>query len=463
MHVPLLVVGGGIAGLAVAHKSNQPCLVLEGADRLGGRAFTARDKRGRPLYDAGAWRVHSSHHRLIALCRALEVPLQFFEGDPPKQTAQGDWARGLSKLDVEILAHDGHALKALAADLKTGYAGTKSAAAGTHPYDAAERGEYYVVPDGFDAIATKLAAALPKSAEVALNTTVVDVVRADCGYTVNALHRPDPAQPCVRVTFTCAALVAAVPPRTIAKWTVAKRMLPVLTSVQEHPLHHIYAKYKTPPSKPQLAAKRRGVLSAIAQQIKPALDQAWYQASYSAGAIADFWNRVKLARGMPSVKALISRWGRRDVTKCSSHYWSCGYHAWRPVPFFDEQRAVRFSAEPNPIFLPRLYVCGEAFSSYQGWSEGALQTATLVSELLRRPVGSDVIIETPAPHHMVLDGRVLDAVAWAKTHPGSRVAIENHLGEDITMLFRHVVQHSDLSWAVVFALQVGFTRRRRGD
>lgn len=457
MHIPLIVVGAGIAGLRVASQCGVECLVLEGSSRVGGRAWTERDKHGRPLYDAGAWRVHSSHARFIRLCELYNIKLRRFEGDPKKKPPPGKWATGLSKLDVGIMSNGGNVLKAVAADLKTGYSGTSDAAAGTHPYDSAEQGEYYIIADGFDSVTTAMAHLLPSNATLRLNTSVTDVTIKDGVYMVDLLHRPDPKGACERQTITCSRLVLAVPPRAFKSWSVAKFMRPVLASVREHSLHHIYAKLKQTPTPQHLAANRRGVFSALAQQIKPTLDWAWSQVSYSAGPVADFWNRVKLTKGASFVAGLVREWGGGETRSIKSHYWSCGYHVWQPVPFFDETKTVRLCAEPDPNNLPRLYVCGEAFSAYQGWSEGALQTADLVLNLLDGTKGEGIMV-APQRDQMVLDGRVLEVKAWARTHPGSRTAIVNHLGEDVSLLFRHIVQHSELSWAVLLSLQIGFKR-----
>ena len=36
------------------------------------------------------------------------------------------------------------------------------------------------------------------------------------------------------------------------------------------------------------------------------------------------------------------------------------------------------SIEPHPMMLPNFFVCGETFSTHQGWLEGALETSEMV-------------------------------------------------------------------------------------
>lgn len=63
----------------------------------------------------------------------------------------------------------------------------------------------------------------------------------------------------------------------------------------------------------------------------------------------------------------------------SADPYGAGWHAWKPgVALADTIRAVR-----HPVDAP-LYVCGEGFSSMQGWIEGALRSAEV---LLREQFG----------------------------------------------------------------------------
>ena len=56
---------------------------------------------------------------------------------------------------------------------------------------------------------------------------------------------------------------------------------------------------------------------------------------------------------------------------------------------------------------------------------------------------------------MIFDGRILDVKKWKEVHPGSKELIVKHLGEDISKRFRFI-KHSDLSWAVLYSLQIGY-------
>lgn len=75
-------------------------------------------------------------------------------------------------------------------------------------------------------------------------------------------------------------------------------------------------------------------------------------------------------------------WGA-DPLECGWHYWRAGA---------DSVRVIADIAQPSPGH--ELYVCGEAYSHWQAWVEGALETAATVVERMtassRGRVGRDI-------------------------------------------------------------------------
>src|SRR5688500_8256391 len=96
--VRVLVLGGGLTGLTVAHelgKVGYDCRVLEARARPGGRVFTVRrgtvseeDGPGQTAafdeglyFNAGPMRISHHHHSTLAYCRELQVPVEVFVAD----------------------------------------------------------------------------------------------------------------------------------------------------------------------------------------------------------------------------------------------------------------------------------------------------------------------------------------------------------------------------------------------
>lgn len=90
-------------------------------------------------------------------------------------------------------------------------------------------------------------------------------------------------------------------------------------------------------------------------------------------AVAEMQRQLKILHG-PAAKigeptmAVMSDWGR-DPHGAGYHVWAAGANAWEMVPL---------AREPVPGF--NLSICGEAWSTRQGWSLGALMTAERVMQ-----------------------------------------------------------------------------------
>ncbi|MDB6116317.1 MAG: FAD-dependent oxidoreductase, partial [Verrucomicrobiaceae bacterium] len=85
---PVIIVGGGIAGLTAAYtlmKAGVECEIFEGSQRLGGRMFTKRGFNAEGMFcELGGELVDTNHRQLIGLCREVGVDIQ-----PLKKTEKG--------------------------------------------------------------------------------------------------------------------------------------------------------------------------------------------------------------------------------------------------------------------------------------------------------------------------------------------------------------------------------------
>ena len=458
-----VVVGAGVAGLLMAEHAKargDRVTVLESNFEVGGRTASRRGPDDAWQFDHGAWRVHSTHRRMLALLARLQIetiPFETNEADteppPPAPTS------GLSRFDGGLLRHDGDLVAAYRDEAATGYLGQHHGAAAS--YSVAAAGTFYGVAGGFQQVAQRLAATL--GPRVKLGRTVLDVARDDGGrYVVRGTYAEER-----RVTpFALRAdrLVIAVPPHVYRRWSIARPWLePVAASVTSRPLHHVYATLPEGklPSARWFAAHRRWGASALQQSIAPTMPPSrWFQVAYAAGDAAEFWNRIKWSPStkVPRLKALLAEWSGLPLQRIESCHWTHAVHAWRPVPRFRPKRAVAQCVVPHPVALPGLTIVGEAHSSVQGWCEGALETVALAQRLLDDPAGGHQVYRAIPSHCVAVHGRVLDVKAWAKVHPGSAAAILKRLGTDVTAVFDHVTTHGELTWAVLLAHQVGFLK-----
>ena len=127
---------------------------------------------------------------------------------------------------------------------------------------------------------------------------------------------------------------------------------------------------------------------------------------------------------------------------------------WADVAGLEPAKAALQEAAVLPLRFPDLFWAGEAFSSHQGWMEGALETAELALAAAER--GSCLPVRPCGPDELVAEGRVLGNLdGWARVHPGGAGAIHKYKGQAIDDLLLHV-QHSAHAWAIVAALQTAW-------
>jgi len=454
MKIDNIVIGGGMAGAYISRELSRienSFVLLEASETLGGRHKTVKDDSGKVKYEAGAWRVHSSHSRMLKLCKELGLTLDSYEKS--RDIYKGE--KGLSKLDSLIIENDGDVMEAFSRELETGYQGTYESVSGTHPYSTDKEGEFFTVKEGQEELITRMTKEIDPE-KIKLSHKVTDIEYSKNVYTVSVMFRKNRG-PVNHIVITCDNIFCCVPQFDAWGWKVSKDYLyPLLESVKPLSLHHIYAT-----SKDFTVVKRANVPgSALQQVLPPTHDKNWFQASYSSGRIADFWYNYKMKHGGEKMKNLVEKY-LLDIKldKIESYYWSHAYHTWIATPYFDLEKSVKGSIHPNPLKLPNLWWAGECFSGYQGWSEGALQTAKMaIDDYMDKRTGYIPLYKNVPQKYkewMIFDGRILDLKRWKNVHPGTKEAIVGHLKEDVSNLFRFI-KHSGLSWATLYSLQVGF-------
>ena len=452
MRVEHVVIGGGVAGAYISetlHREGKDFLLLEASEKLGGRHLTIKDKCDKVMYEAGAWRVHSSHTRMIKLCKRLHLTLIPFEKQSSEEKYDG--IDGLTKFDSLVVKNDGNIEAALHKELKTGYQGTYDTPSNSHPYSVNTReGEYFIIKEGQEEIVSRLVMDIPEK-KIKLAHSVQDIKKEKEGYSLKIAKRVNRGS----VEYTdiqCRYLFCCIAQSDAWPWEISQKYLyPLLNSVKPLSLNHIYATSKNV----EIVERANIPSSALAQVIPPTHDKKWFQVSYSAGRVANFWYNYKLRYGKSGLKKLVeSYFLDQKLDKVESYYWSHAYHLWRVTPYFEIEKVVKNSICPNPVKLPNLWWAGECFSSYQGWSEGALETAEMALEMRSDYLPLYKKIDIPVKEYMIFDGKIVDVKRWKNVHPGSKGAIVGHLGEDISELFRYI-RHSELSWAALFSLQIG--------
>ena len=451
MPEPVVVIGAGLAGLYVSKKlsgKTRP-LVLEAGATAGGRIRTIRDEDGRVRYEAGPWRVATSHRRMMRLLQEEGLSLGPSDSMSDDDTTD-DALRGLSVWELNALRRR-NPLSADYADLATGFADEHHAASGSKRSAAHE---FVVAKNGIDALVEHMS----ESLHILYNTRVVDVRRNTSEYVVQCRCRETDDEFVNRI-YHATSIFICVPPHCAERWTVIGQWARAqLYAVQPLPLHHIYAQSEGPVQPQNI----RSPSTLLGQSVASQHGNDWFQLSYTGGRLARFWHNLKMTSPAMFMKTLMDETRRYlgnafDPKSTQSYFYENAYHIWRPNAYFSLKRAVQMSIAPNIRHLPNIYWCGEAFSSFQGWMEGSLETADLALELYMHGDAYTLSRRKVEAHEVVLEGRILDASRWAEIHPGGEEAIRNHLNKNVTDLFYHV-RHSVNAWAIVYSLQTAIEK-----
>lgn len=450
---PVLVIGAGIAGLSVARMLTEDhhvaSLVVEASDRIGGRVETVYDgSGGRVKYEAGAWRVPMRHNRTIRLFQKLGVSLRRSSA-PQRHAPRSEAIVGLSEWDVRAL-HRKNPLSADYEDLRTGQSGSTAAQSmGDPDPDASADDGWMVSDDGFSALVERLAT----GTRILRDTRVVDVRRSGTEYIVQC--RCLEGGGFVNRTYTATTVFICVPPHCTERWTVVSQWCRAqLYAVESNSVHTIHARTTAPTSFHAVSPS-----SLLGQSVSAQHKEAgWFQASLTGGRLARFWRNMRLALPAEFVGLILEEIRRTlhvsaEPDTIASRFHEHAYHAWRPSPGFAEAKAVAACVMPNAKHLPNVFWCGEAFSSHQGWIEGALETAELAVRVFTKKTPYVYPRRALQPDEFVIEGRVIDAYAWANLHPGGAEAIRSVSGSNATDLFYHM-RHGPGAWSVIHALQV---------
>lgn len=375
----LIVVGGGIAGLycAMELSKTKKVLLLEAGDRLGGRIHTHEH----PQYEIGAGRLHAKDTHLLALLKHFHLTILPLPSRIDHINATDGYVPHVDLYIKEMvrkatrtlneerrhLSFEDHCLSILGKEdtqrlqEARGYAGDFQ----MNAYDTIrmlrreERGGFYVVREGLGQLVERMRQAT--KATIRLNHIVKDICFQDNLYEVDG--------------YKAKQLVVALPVQAILSLQSTPLFYPPLfQSVSTIPLIRIYAKYPSPVWFEGLPHMTTSFVSGHMIPIRDGLIMIAYTEK-----IEPF---VHKGRPLPKkelkkkikeeLKHMFPFLSIPDPEWVEAYLWDTGYHAWKPGV-----HSGLVQKEINHL-SPGLFFCGEAFSTRQGWVEGALETAVRV-------------------------------------------------------------------------------------
>lgn len=350
-----------------------------------------------------------------------------------------------------------------------------------------------------DRIPKELAQTLPEGC-VKTNLRASEVELTDNGYRVSAIQRD--GNDYSDLQFTCNQIVLATPPYALRRLQVAKDMMPALMAVHERRLGHVYAKcqpgtknvpdHSTGPDR----IYRKLPDSILQQIISGDYGHGIFQAAYACDRFERVWRELQYQGPdvvMDQVKEQLNRisdlatppvgWDAIEEVHVRIGF----VHRWHTEAHVVGKNKEELSLQaitPNLAKLPGLYLVGEAFSPFQGWTEGALWTGEKAAGIIAKsrdpssgkfkynadaglsryaakiPLkkGSDGnLVLDSTPKIMLYNGLVIDVNDWYARHPGGEGMIKGHSGEDVSPLFDNFHPGWPTPLATLFGLQIGST------
>ena len=402
-----IIVGAGIAGLHCALRLSKQfpkarIALVESYSSPGGRIVTYTPPNSTVRWEAGAGRIHASHHRVLKYVKRYSLTLLPIDpesvwrsvGGTPEPNTWDSFAdvlvQTLGLLEPAILAS--HTIEHLLLQL-IGKEETENLLQ-HFPYKsevsllradlalkafAGELGhsdQFFVVKEGLGELIRRMRAELMDArVQLFLQHRLLTVTRpsADGVMTLHFEH----TTPSLRTRHT----ILAVPRDSLAGIQPFPN-LPVLRHIKSSPLLRTYAIFPKPTWH---ATLQKTVTNSPLRYIIPVGDAVMI--SYTDGDDTGHWKTILDAEGVPALSKALVKEARRLFPKSSipnplffkAHYWPDGAYYWLPGRY-DPAAASAAVRQPLPQKFPTLFVCGESYSLHQAWMEGALEHADSMVE-----------------------------------------------------------------------------------
>lgn len=537
----LLIIGGGLSGLSTAYElANSKITIglIEESTRLGGRIRTATHElpSGNNIsFEAGAGRFSETHRRVLKLIKKFGLAdligengnqVKFLHSkigdDDSYQYLKGQCDRNRQPcvyplietaiqrfLNVEgseeMIYHfslDQICQKYLP---EREYQWVKFA----YPYDAkfqignAKTVEYtakihytskfFHLKGGLSQLISLISERITPEVDVMLTTKCLSVDKITTGdheiyYRLEVVKYNQP------ITIYTKNLVAAVPPKALnnIRWNCLS--LENLHWIDSYSLYRIYAVYpKNSQGKMWFQDLPRVITDNPIRYIIPINPKKGIiMISYQGGELANLTYQEMLDSNDPGyLKSLISHnlaklFPGREIPSPSylqGFYWDIGVHVYRPG--IDPSQQFHQWTRPSP---DPLWITGEAYSEYQGWMEGSLQSSHAAVKQIkarlfllkeRNKMGLDTrdrdkdgpgdrvshditgIIPSKIPSNLpsyslkqvkkhnkrhdawiALFGYVYDVTDWISIHPGGD-AILNGIGKEYSQEWSQISAHQN--------------------
>lgn len=412
----IIIIGGGISGLNTCYqlllkKPYLKILVLEKNDYLGGRIKTFTKKINNHIYrwEEGAGRLNDNHKLLLNLIdhfgltnnlSKISSEISFYPSSgyntPEKQKFINKspfiyinkvikFSKNDSKDTLQKYTFKEYSKKILNKDeiqFILDSFGYYAQLIKMNAYDAIRlfhtgmnpKLQFYYLNPGFDTIIHILEKQIiEKNGHILSNTDVLSVQYEDNQFKIITSFKK----------YTSKVCVLAIPKPELLKFKILNKIKPLLNSIGIKSLCRIYSVFK----KDDIWFKDIGksTTNNKSRYIIPIdKENGLIMISYSDSKFADYWiNLYKINENLfiNTLKNNIYNTFHKKINDpiyIKPSYWKCAVGFWKK----NKDSTILSKKIIKPYSNISLFICGENYSTKQGWIEGALETSNTVSNLI---------------------------------------------------------------------------------
>ena len=420
--IDYVVVGAGAAGtyvaMELAKKKDKSVLLIEKSYRVGGRLSTKQIEKDISI-EAGAARYSNLHVKLVKLIKRLGLNDKKIKisGDTEfipyrkqykniKFTRVEDLMKDLVKKanrlpkkkqleytftsfceEVYGKEHLDFLINAFAYYGRIRYMNLHDVVRSLIDYIDYDI-QFYVLAGGLQQVAIRCTEEMKKNGgKLKLNTALTDF-NYDKEQKMFSLVLKD-EKTSRKSMLTCRNLVIAIPKEFLEKikyFQRSKELTSLINTVRPYELMRVYARYPVPkngkvwfhdlPGKFTTNNKLRFVI-----QIDPS--KGTIMIAYPNADYTKYWHNAEKNGSLNSklMKHLKELFPDKEIPEPKwviPYFWSTGGNTWLPnVDSLSVSKKMLNSVKNEP-----LYICGESYSRWQAWVEGALETADKVLEII---------------------------------------------------------------------------------
>jgi protoporphyrinogen oxidase len=492
-----IICGGGISGLYSAfnliEKNNvnpESILILEKSYRVGGLIKTNNDDTFNIKYENGAGRIAENHKLLFELIKRFNLQQQLIELPTKKEyrkvfddkiiTIKTDkFDKILHKLifkkykltEKELLSKTFRSLcedelgveKTNLLIESFGYTDEFNNVNAKNGLEIFKKSflpnlKYYVLQNGLEQIVLHLEAFLKeKGVVIQLHEMIADIEKSKSSIIIHTNINNSKNK-----TYHANKLILAMPRGSLVKIPLLHSICHLLNSVEDSSLLRIYAIFpKGKNGKVWFHDIPKTTTNLPIQQFIPvSTETGLVMISYSDTKNAKQWQQDKIndifkKKIIKNIKLLFPNKKIPEPTFLSSSFYAEATHLWK-VGCDGDTLQPRILQPFNDMHL---FICGESYSSNQGWIEGALEMSNAVIKLIKSNLPPKIKLFSKeqvekSSSLIIVNNNVYDIHInnWEKTHPGGDI-ITKYVGNDVTKIFKNI--HPEYAYRLLECLYVG--------